>query len=182
MNKPALVSSRGSVLTSPNAVAFAYGSLDQAFPNIDPGIKPFGANVTVQIRHPMRRSKGGIELSGEARKTEHYNTQVAKVVALGPLCFMTVKEVPADIGQVPRDVLVPYVEGPWFEIGDYVRVPKYGGDRFTVDYTYIDYILTPDGHREKETITDDLVFANFKAREIIGLYIGNPLAVKAYID
>jgi hypothetical protein len=49
--------------------------------------------------------------------------QVGKVIAFGPVCFCN------------RETLVPWPEGAWAEVGDYVRVPKYGGDRWWVDAT-----------------------------------------------
>lgn len=182
MTKPALVTSAGSLITNSNSVEFEYGSIEEAFPVVDPGLKPFGAIVLVQVRHPKRKSKGDIILSDESRSNEHYNTQVAKVIAMGPLVFKTVKEIPAAIGQLPRDVLVDYVEGAWFKIGDFVRIPKHGGDRFSVPYTFVEYVDGEKGRKEKNTVKDELVFINFKAKDIIGLIEGDPLKVKAFLE
>ena len=68
-----------------NKVIFAYDSEEDAFPNTDPGVRPFGSRVLVQFRQAKMKTKGGIILAGETRDTEVWNTQVAKVVALGPL-------------------------------------------------------------------------------------------------
>jgi len=100
--------------------SLAYDSIDQAFPDVDPGFKPFGSKVLVQIRTPMRRSRGGIELPDESRETEQWNTQVSKVIALGPAAFCN------------RDTLEPWPEGLWTQPGTFVRCPKYGGDRWEV--------------------------------------------------
>ena len=62
----------------------------------------------------------GIVLAGETREFEKFNTQVAKVVALGALAFKK------------KDTLEPWPEGVWADVNSFVRVPKYGGDRFEV--------------------------------------------------
>lgn len=94
-------------------------TLDEAFPEIDPGHEPLGSKVIVQVRIAKERTKNGIILPDEARETIQANTQVAKVVAIGPLAFQS------------KDGK-PWPEGRWFEVGDYVRCPKYGGDRWEV--------------------------------------------------
>lgn len=97
-----------------------YKSLEEAFPEAEPGLKPFGNKVLVQIRTPKKKSAGGILLVEETKETEIWNTQVAKVIALGPVAFKN------------RDTLETWPEGEWCKPGDYVRVPKYGGDRWWV--------------------------------------------------
>ena len=99
---------------------YEYESLEEAFPDVSPGITAFGARVLVQIRTPKQRSKGGIILGNETRETELWNTQVAKVIQVGPLAFRN------------RDTLAQWPEGDWCKPGDFVRVPKYGGDRWMV--------------------------------------------------
>jgi co-chaperonin GroES (HSP10) len=101
--------------------SIAYDSLEQAFPHADHDLIPFGSDVLVQIRTPRTRTKGGIYLPEESRETDLWNMQVAKVIALGPVAFRN------------RETLEPWPEGPWCKVGDYVRVPKYGGDRWWVD-------------------------------------------------
>jgi co-chaperonin GroES (HSP10) len=180
--RPALVSTE-SLLTNANHVAFKYDSIAEAFPEVDPGLKPVGAVVLVQVRHPKRKTAGGLHLVAEARSTEHYNTQVAKVIALGPLCFKTVKEVKAREGEVPRDVTVPYVEGPWFEIGNYVRIPKYGGDRFEVGFERVEMETNPETDKqERVTAKDNVIFALFKAKDILGVITVDPRSVKSFLD
>lgn len=100
--------------------SMAYESIDQAFPEVDPGLEPFGSRVLVQIRTPMLQSRGGIALPEEARETEKWNTQVSKVIALGPVAYCN------------RDTLDPWPEGAWVQPGTFVRCPKYGGDRWEV--------------------------------------------------
>lgn len=93
-------------------------SMDEAFPEIDPGHRPFGSRVIVQIRTAKSKSRGGIELTTETRETVAYNTQIAKVRAVGPLAFRN------------RETQKPWPEGDWVQIGDYVRIPKYNDDRW----------------------------------------------------
>jgi len=101
--------------------ALAYDSLADAFPTVDPHHRPFGEDVLLQIRTPRRRTKGGLFVTEDSRETEIWNTQVARVVALGPVAFHN------------RETLTLWPEGAWCQVGDYVRVPKYGGDRWWVD-------------------------------------------------
>ena len=113
--------SQVSVPTPFRKSAYSYSSLEDAFPTVDPHHLPFGEDVLLQIRSPRRVTKGNIILPEETRETEIWNTQVARVVALGPVAFHN------------RETLKPWPEGAWCKVGDYVRVPKYGGDRWWVD-------------------------------------------------
>lgn len=129
--------------------------LQDAFPNVDPGIAPYGTRVLVQIRTAKAKSAGGILLHNETKETEKWNTQVAKVIALGPVAFAN------------RDTLKPWPEGNWCSPGEYVRVPKYGGDRWEV----------PVPGRDGEPA----LFAVYKDLDIIGSVTGDPLAIVAFI-
>ena len=100
---------------------YGYETLADAFPEADPGLIPFGSDVLVQIRTPRQRTSGGLYLPEESRETDLWNMQVAKVVALGPVAFKN------------RETLKPWPEGEWATPGQYVRVPKYGGDRWWVE-------------------------------------------------
>lgn len=138
-----------------NNVEFAYDSIDEAFPICDPQFRPTGNRVLIQLRTPKKKTKGGIILTTDVRETEVYNTQVGKVLAIGSLAFMD------------RDKFVPWPEGPWFKIGDFVRVPRYGGDRWCV----------PTGAEDGE----EAILCLFKETEIGGLFTGDPTAIKAFI-
>lgn len=128
--------------------------IEEAFPKADPGLKPLGHRILVQIRSPKLKSAGGIVLGNDTRETEKWNTQVAKVIDLGPVAFCN------------RDTLKPWPEGQWCKVGDFVRVPKYGGDRWEV----------PVEGREEPAL-----FVLFKDLDIIGQITGDPLAVVAFI-
>ncbi len=129
--------------------------MDEAFPDVDPGYQPIASAVIVQLRTPRQVSSGGIILPGQARDTEKWNTQIAKVRAIGDLCFKD------------RKTLVEFPEGPWFGVGDFVRVPLYGGDRW----------------EEPVPGTDDpALFMALESEFFIRLkHIGDPLAAKMVV-
>ena len=104
-------------------VASNEAALREAFPAVDPGAVPVGGRILVQWRAtPKKVTSSGIVLVEETKETEKWNNQVAKVIAMGPLAFKK------------RDSLDPWPEGNWIEVGDYVRMPKWGGDRWEVPY------------------------------------------------
>jgi co-chaperonin GroES (HSP10) len=87
-----------------------------AFPDVNPGQRPFGGRVIVQLRR-IKKKAGRIIIVDETKENEKWNNMIGKVVAIGPLAFKN------------RDTMQPWAEGSWAEIGDFVRVPKWGGDR-----------------------------------------------------
>ena len=70
-----------------NTLSFAYDSLEEAFPETDPGFVPFGSRVLLQIRTPKKQTASGLYIPDDVRETEHYNTQIAKVISVGVLAF-----------------------------------------------------------------------------------------------
>jgi hypothetical protein len=169
-----------TILTNTNSITFDYDGLSEAFPDVDPGLKPLGNLGVFMIRRPKMMSAGGIIIDGTGtdnpRAVEYYNTQVAKVIALGPTAFKSVRNVDGE------EKIFDWPEGPWFKPGDYVRVPKYGGDRFSVKATVKEF--RPDGRGGKNAVevVDEIIFAVFKVRDIQGVITGNPLSIKAYLD
>jgi len=132
-------------------------AIAEAFPAADAGVQPFGSRVLVQIRTPKTKTAGGLILHSESRDTEKWNTQVARVVSVGPLAFKN------------RDTMQSWPEGSWCKPGDFVRVPKYGGDRWEV----------PLGMRDGNN--ESAMFVIFNDLDIIGQVTGDPLAIKAFI-
>jgi co-chaperonin GroES (HSP10) len=132
----------------------ASSPIDEAFPKVDPAVQPFGSRVLMQIRTPKKKSAGGIIFTGETQDTEKWNTQVAKVIAVGPLAFKN------------REKMSPWPEGEWCKPGDFVRVSKYGGDRWEV----------PIPGRDESAM-----FVIVNDLDIIGAVTGDPLQVKAFI-
>lgn len=126
----------------------------EAFPAVNAGIQPFGSRVLIQIRTPKKVSRGGIILDTGTQDTEKWNTQVGKVISLGPLAFKN------------RNDMSPWPEGDWCTVGEFVRVAKYGGDRWEVK--------VPDSD-------ESAMFVIFNDLDIIGQVTGDPLAIKAFI-
>jgi len=128
-------------------------ALAEAFPVAKPGIQPFGSRVLVQIRSPKQKTASGIIIDRGSKDTEKWNTQVGKILAVGPLAFKN------------RNTMESWPEGSWCKEGDYVRVAKYGGDRWEVPLA--------DGESALYVIFNDL--------DIIGQVIGDPLLIRAFI-
>ena len=137
---------------------FSYASLEDAFPNIDPGLEPYGSRVLVQIRRAKTRTASGIIVAPAARATEHDLTQIALVRKCGPLAFKN------------RDKGIEWVEGAWAQPGDFVRVPQYGGDRWGVA------IPNPNS-----TSDEYVTFVVFDDLDLIGKVTCDPLSVVAYV-
>lgn len=131
--------------------------LADAFPAVDPGALPVGGRILVQWRRAMKRvTSSGIVLVHETKETEKWNNQVAKVISVGPLAFKK------------RDTLEPWPEGNWVEVGDYVRMPKWGGDRWEVPYG-------------DPLVEEPVLFSIFNDHEVTAKITLNPLSVKAYL-
>jgi len=128
-------------------------ALANAFPAVEAGIQPFGSRVLVQIRTPKKKSDGGIIIDLGTQDTEKWNTQVAKVISVGPLAFRN------------RNTMEAWPEGDWCKPGDYVRVAKYGGDRWEVSL----------GGGE------NALFVIFNDLDIIGRVTTDPLKIRAFI-
>ena len=92
--------------------------LEEAFPDVAPGVKPLGARVLVQLRTVRAKTVSGIVLVDDTRDFNKANTQLGKVIATGPIAFCN------------RETGKTWNEGVWAEPGEFVRIPKYGGDRF----------------------------------------------------
>ena len=135
-------------------------ALAEAFPAVDAGVRPFASRVLVQLRTPRKISKGGIHLSESTLDTEKWNTQVAKIVALGPVAFKN------------RTTLEHWPEGEWCSIGQFVRVPKYGGDRWEIPVPGTKGLIGQDV---------SAMFVLFNDLDLLGGVYVDPLSVKAFI-
>ena len=129
-------------------------AMAEAFPAVDAGIQPFGSRVLIQIRTPKKKTSGGIILDIGTQDTEKWNTQVGKVISLGPLAFKN------------RNDMTAWPEGAWCQAGEFVRVAKYGGDRWEVKVPNTD---------------ESAMFVIFNDLDIIGQVTGDPLKIKAFI-
>lgn len=128
-------------------------ALKVSFPDVDPGVVPFGYLVLMQLRSPRKLSKGGLIIPDVFRDAERYRIQTGLVRAMGPSAFKN------------RTTLVPWVEGAWCQPGDFIRVPMYGGDR---------WIVPVPGAKESD---EHAVFMILKDTDLIGRVTGDPLAV-----
>ncbi len=138
-------------------VASNEAALQDAFPAVDPGAVPVGGRILVQWRQTIKKTtNSGIVLVEETKETEKWNNQVAKVIAMGPLAFRK------------RDTLEPWPEGSWVQVGDFVRLPKWGGDRWEVPFG------NPDGG-------ETALFSVFNDHEVIAKVTGDPLKVRAFL-
>lgn len=139
-------------------VAFNEADVAWAFPSVDPGAKPLGGRILVQLRRAKQKTtSAGIILVEETKETEKWQNMVAKVIEIGPLAFKH------------RDTMQPWPEGSWIEVGDYIRVPKWGGDRWEVP------LPDADDHE------DPALFMVLNDHEVIAKLTGDPLAMKAFI-
>jgi len=127
-----------------------------AFPDVNPGQRPFGGRVIVQLRRIKKRS-GMIIIVDETKENEKWNNMIGKVVAIGPLAFKN------------RDTMQPWAEGSWAELGDFVRVPKWGGDRWER--------RVPTEEAESEAV----LFMTINDHELISSITDDPLSFKTYV-
>ena len=139
-------------------VAFTDADIAWAFPSVDPGAKPLGGRILVQLRRTKRKTTdAGIILVEETKETEKWNNMVAKVVEIGPLAFRH------------RDTMQPWPEGSWCNEGDYIRVPKWGGDRWEVPVP------------GEDRLEEKALFAIFNDHEVIAKVTCDPLEMKAFV-
>jgi len=130
--------------------------LDWAFPKISSGMEPFGGRIIVQLRRIKKKTER-IVLVQETKDNEKWNNMIGKVIAVGPLAYKN------------RDTMQSWPEGSWAQVGDYVRVPKWGGDRWE--------IKVPEGDRDD----DPVLFMTLNDHELIARVVANPLSFKAYL-
>lgn len=99
--------------------------MQEAFPDVEPpfGV-PFGYLCMLQLRQPKKTigKLGLLHAADETKDAEQYRVQAALVRAVGNAAFHD------------RQTGKEWTEGAWFEAGDFVRAPIYGGDRFDVDF------------------------------------------------
>ena len=133
-------------------------TLAEAFPIIDPLMAPYGARILVQLRADKEKvSSAGIFIPQETKETEKWNTQVGKIISIGPLAFKK------------RESMEPWPEGAWAQVGDFVRVPKWGGDRWEIDF------------KDEQGAEGKCLFTFFNDHELIGKVTGDPRDIKAFI-
>lgn len=123
-----------------------------AFPNVNPKVVPLGARVLCQLMSVKKTSAGGILLVEETKETDRWNNQVARVIAVGPLAFCN------------RETAEPWKEGVWAQPGDFIIIPRWGGQRRTM-----------------KNGDDAVHFVTVNDHEVIEKVFGNPLELETYI-
>ena len=131
--------------------------LKWAFPDVSPGQKPFGGRVVVQLRRIKKTTASKIILVAETKETEKWQNMIGRVVEIGPLAFKN------------RETMESWPEGSWASVGDYVRVPKWGGDRWERE------VPNEEGNE------DPVHFMTINDHELIAKVTDDPLSFKAYV-
>lgn len=126
-----------------------------AFPDVAPGQQPYGGRVIVQLRR-IKKKAGRIIIVDETKENEKWNNMIGKVVYIGPLAFKN------------RDTMASWPEGSWANVGDFVRVPRWGGDRWERP------VPNEDGK-------DPVLFMTINDHELIAKVTDDPLSFKAYV-
>ena len=133
-------------------------TLEEAFPIVDPLMAPYGGRVLVQLRAVKEKvTSAGLFIPQETKETEKWNTMIGKVIAIGPLAFKN------------RETMASWPEGAWAQVGEYVRVPKWGGDRWEVEFT------------DESGAKGVALFTFFNDHELIGKVTGDPREIKAFV-
>jgi len=128
-----------------------------AFPDVSAGQAPLGGRVIVQLRR-IKKNAGKIILVEETKENEKWNNMIGRVVAIGPLAYRN------------RDTMATWPEGSWAQIGDFVRVPRWGGDRWE----------RPVFNEENGDL-NPVLFMTINDHEVIAKVTDDPLSFKAYV-
>ncbi len=143
-----------NILNPVSVTSKGYG-LEQAFPIVDPGIKPVGERILVQVRRPPSHTGGGLIRTEDNRDLIQWNEQTAKIIAVGDLAFKN------------KTTLEPWPEGAWAKVGDFIRIPLHKNDKWSVNIGAIagEYVL----------------FGTIRDVEVLGVITGDPLTVKTLL-
>lgn len=127
--------------------------MKEAFPDVEPPYgQPFGYLVICQLRQPKKKLGSGLLYAAdETKDAERYRVQASLVRAVGDAAFHD------------RQTGEPWKEGAWFQPGDFIRTPLYGGDRVDVDLG-----------RGDERVT----FVFIREADAVAPVVTNPLTIK----
>ncbi len=133
--------------------------METAFPDVVPPYMPCGKNIMVQLRTPglFKRLPNGMKIwyTDETQEFMKHNVQTAIVRALGPVAYRH------------RLSMEPFIEGDWAVPGEFVRVPKFGGDRVAIQLP-----------REGEEPQRAAYFLMVNDLDVNGRIYGDPLSVE----
>jgi hypothetical protein len=110
----------------------------------------------VQLRR-IKKRVGRIIIVDETKENEKWNNMIGKVVAIGPLAYRN------------RETMETWPEGTWAEVGDFVRVPRWGGDRWERNVP---------GETDQE---EAVLFMTINDHEVIAKITDDPLSFKTYV-
>ena len=128
-----------------------------AFPDVSAGQAPLGGRVIVQLRR-IKKNAGRIILVEETKENEKWNNMIGRVVAIGPLAYRN------------RETMATWPEGCWAQVGDFVRVPRWGGDRWERPVV-----------GEENGDLSPVLFMTINDHEVIAKVTDDPLSFKAYV-
>lgn len=129
-----------------------------AFPEVNAGQSPFGGRVVVQLLRIKKTAAGSrIILVSETKENEKWQNMIGKVIEIGPLAFKN------------RDTMASWPEGSWAQVGDFVRVPKWGGDRWE---------RAVPGEDPKEA---PVLFMTINDHELIARVTDDPLSFNTFV-
>lgn len=151
-----------SVKSAIKATGRAYSeALAHSFPDVPAPYVPLGTRILVQLRAPgtVKTLADGKKffLPDETVDFEKMTVQTALVRALGPAAFKN------------RASMQNWPEGDWCVPGEFVRIPRFGGDRVAVP-------LNDEQKRE-------VIFMTMEDRDVIGLLLSehDPLSLKQVV-
>lgn len=128
-----------------------------AFPDVSAGQAPLGGRVIVQLRR-IKKNAGKIILVEETKENEKWNNMIGRVVAIGPLAYRN------------RETMATWPEGCWAQVGDFVRVPRWGGDRW-------ERLVVGEENGDLSPV----LFMTINDHEVIAKVTDDPLSFKAYV-
>lgn len=130
------------------------------FPEVSAGLDPYGSRVLVQIRG-VKEKINGFFVPEKTQDIQRDNTQVAKVIAIGPLAYKN------------RNTMEEWAEGTWCKPGGFVWIPKYAGSRFEI-------LLPKPVHHAKYGKVEKVQFAVFNDLDILSR-VPDPLSVPFFL-
>lgn len=133
--------------------------LAYSFPDVVPPYLPCGKNILVQLRTPgnykILANGQKFFFADESVDYDKMNMQTCIVRALGPVAYRH------------RLTMETFPEGEWCVPGEFMRVPKFGGDRVGV----------PINDEQKRTA----YFVMINDTDAVGQVYGDPLALQGII-
>jgi co-chaperonin GroES (HSP10) len=145
-----------------------YGLTD-AFPEVDCNETPLGDCIIVQLKLAPKKLESGLYLAQETIDQESYDNTVGKVILIGPDAFKYFNKEDGTLKKWPGE--------RWYQVGDYVRIPKHPRTGFfkrvTREYKESRTFKDDDGYETVETVTekDNITFCILQEAEILSKII-----------